>query len=604
MPQFRIWKTKSEDGHSSLIEAPGPACDQCRQRKSKCDRHHPGCGTCVRTKSSCTYHATPKRRGPRPRNNHTHSTVKPQAVSGYTHVNYYQRDILPLNAIYNASCVDVQTDSFDQMSFANLDTPNWHGLPTSAESSVPSDSVTASSASYESPASMRINQGDVDGRGFEALQSRSDSASVCNILTPLSSWPRMEEASSLQLPSTFFEPYVRLFVDRLYPIFPVLDSQYLLSLVVHLDDNAEPPSITKAEYALLSSLTAATIVQLNMEDSSTVPGVISPCGDESDHRSGSHGIQVPSSSAQFFVSQCRQTRQEYDFIQELDESTILTSFFLFAYYGNLDQSRLAWYYLHEAIGFAQSLGLDNPETYIDLSTAMQQQRCRLFWLLFISERSGAKCPTHLHTCWLDVFSFHTTNLKHDESNYILHRAFAIQHRRQVVLRPSIDFPKVFDSHNPKLIYGFVALTKVFKSIDDDFISRWRSSHDHHRGEVVDYHKTTASLLNDSDLAGVLSISEIDDTQKLDVLVTQQWLRILVYQIHLRRPPSSFSSSANLEQNTSEARGKKSKLASSKFDYRHIVDTCKNLMQVLSRANRVLLEAHGIGMVSVSSDCVK
>ncbi|OAQ67743.1 amylase cluster transcriptional regulator AmyR [Pochonia chlamydosporia 170] len=452
------------------------------------------------------------------------------------------------------------------MSFANLDTPNWHGLPTSAESSVPSDSVTASSASYESPASMRINQGDVDGRGFEALQSRSDSASACNILTPLSSWPRMEEASSLQLPSTFFEPYVRLFVDRLYPIFPVLDSQYLLGLVVHLDDNAEPPSITKAEYALLSSLTAATIVQLNMEDSSTVPGVISPCGDESDHRSGSHGIQVPSSSAQFFVSQCRQTRQEYDFIQELDESTILTSFFLFAYYGNLDQSRLAWYYLHEAIGFAQSLGLDNPETYIDLSTAMQQQRCRLFWLLFISER-----------------------------------AFAIQHRRQVVLRPSIDFPKVFDSHNPKLIYGFVALTKVFKSIDDDFISRWRSSHDHHRGEVVDYHKTTASLLNDSDLAGVLSISEIDDTQKLDVLVTQQWLRILVYQIHLRRPPSSFSSSANLEQNTSEARGKKPKLASSKFDYRHIVDTCKNLMQVLSRANRVLLEAHGIGMEQKISD---
>jgi hypothetical protein len=93
-----------------------------------------------------------------------------------------------------------------------------------------------------------------------------------------------------------------------------------------------------------------------------------------------------------------QARREYDFIEQMDESTIMTSFFLFAYYGNLDQSRSAWYYLREAIGFAQSLGLDSSETYSDLSAESQQQRQRLFWLLFISERYDATPTPPIIAC--------------------------------------------------------------------------------------------------------------------------------------------------------------------------------------------------------------
>jgi hypothetical protein len=254
-----------------------------------------------------------------------------------------------------------------------------------------SDAIAASSELYESAASVQINQCDIDETGFDAFLS--ESASIGSLTAPSSTWPRTEEPT-LQLPSSFFEPYVRLFVDRLYPIFPVLDAQYLLSLV--RGDEASAPSTTKAEYALLSSLAAATIVQLNVEESPTIPGV-NLCGDESGLRSSSRRTQTPS-SGEFFASQCRQARREYDFIEELDESTILTSFFLFAYYGNLDQSRSAWYYLHEAIGFAQSLGLDSPETYHDLSAEIQQRRCRLFWLLFISERFDAT-PS---SCCIDV----------------------------------------------------------------------------------------------------------------------------------------------------------------------------------------------------------
>ncbi|KAK2591698.1 hypothetical protein QQS21_010610 [Conoideocrella luteorostrata] len=542
MAQFSVYRAKPGDGH--LVEAPGQACDQCRQRKSKCDRRRPGCGTCAKTMSTCTYFAAPKRRGPRPRN----SRPIVRAVLDYAEDNCGQHMVLTRSTTPGgASYADVGDNYFDQMSFPNPDPPDW--LTTTAESPSLSDTVTASSASRDSSDPTPTNQyNNEEEPGFDVFLP--ESASLANLATP----PVSLKKTSVQLPPCFFEPYVRLFIDRLYPIFPVLDCHYLLSLV-HVDGTIAAPSTTKAEYALLSSLAAATIVQLNIDDFPTVPGLDSCSSDESRRRSSFRGKEVPS-SGQFFASQCRQARQEYDFIEESDESTIMTSFFLFAYYGNLDQSRQAWYYLHEAIGFAQSLGLDSPEAYLNLSPNKQQQRCRLFWLLFITER-----------------------------------AFAIQHQRQVVLRPSIDFPKVFDSHDPKLIYGFVALAKIFKSIDDGFISQWR--HPHQSSEVNFHGKTLASISNGMDLAGILSISEMDETQKLDVLVTQQWLRVLACQIQLRRPASL----ANLVQSTSESRGI-AELSGGRSDQCFIIDTCKSLMQVLSKANRVSLEAHGIGMVSV------
>jgi hypothetical protein len=84
-----------------------------------------------------------------------------------------------------------------------------------------------------------------------------------------------------------------------------------------------------------------------------------------------------------------QARQQRGFIEEPDEWTVLTSFFLFAYHGNLNQSQLAWYYLREAIGFIEALGLDEKNTYTGLDMETAQRRCRIFWLLFITERSVA-----------------------------------------------------------------------------------------------------------------------------------------------------------------------------------------------------------------------
>ncbi|KAJ0141003.1 Uncharacterized protein HZ326_16091 [Fusarium oxysporum f. sp. albedinis] len=65
----RLYDPKSG---APLQRAPGPACDQCRRSKAKCNRQQP-CLTCTRRQITCCYDAIPKIRWRRPR---THSRIE------------------------------------------------------------------------------------------------------------------------------------------------------------------------------------------------------------------------------------------------------------------------------------------------------------------------------------------------------------------------------------------------------------------------------------------------------------------------------------------------------------------------------------------------
>lgn len=183
-----------------------------------------------------------------------------------------------------------------------------------------------------------------------------------------------DSAATGQLPRSVFLPYVNLFLERLYPIFPVLERHTLL--IALQEPPLEPQPIPPSIYCFLAALSAATIVQLNV--TGPLPGF-----DGQEPAAGAMPLSYP---AQLFVAESLRTRRDCDFIECADEYTILSSFFLFAYYGNMERHRSAWYYLREAIGFALSLGLADPETYLGLNTETQQFRRRLFWLLFVTER--------------------------------------------------------------------------------------------------------------------------------------------------------------------------------------------------------------------------
>lgn len=91
-------------------------------------------------------------------------------------------------------------------------------------------------------------------------------------------------------------------------------------------------------------------------------------------------------SADAYVAQCLRDRQRGNFIVDADEWTILASFCLFSYYGNLNQSKMAWYYLREAISFVIAQELDREEYYTHLDVEVGERRRRLYWLLLITER--------------------------------------------------------------------------------------------------------------------------------------------------------------------------------------------------------------------------
>jgi hypothetical protein len=156
-----------------------------------------------------------------------------------------------------------------------------------------------------------------------------------------------------------------------------------------------------------------------------------------------------------------------------------------------------------------------------------------------------------------------------------------------MLRPSIELPRVFESSDPRLIYGFVTLVKVFAAVDNKFLSVWRDDQPGGRNHA---HDATApsltQLLNyNDDVPGALSMSEMDETQRLDILVTRQWLRALVWRLRLRHGVRSLSSNENQPL-----------LLPHKGDAHHPFQTSRSVLGIISAANRIALEAHGIGMV--------
>jgi hypothetical protein len=191
---------------------------------------------------------------------------------------------------------------------------------------------------------------------------------------------------SWTVPTSCFVPYVTLFFDRLYPVFPVLERDSLPS-----EESVDDASHQGWDrYALHAALAAAVTIQLNIvgsqhDDFPSMPSASSPSPSSPPSPSSTRGGNEFYTS-DFWTSHALRARQQWDFMSDPDEATVMTSFLLFEYYGNKNHSQKAWYYLREAIGFVLAMGLDDPETYVGLESRVAQRRCRLFWLLFITER--------------------------------------------------------------------------------------------------------------------------------------------------------------------------------------------------------------------------
>jgi hypothetical protein len=177
--------------------------------------------------------------------------------------------------------------------------------------------------------------------------------------------------------------HIQAFLRHMFPIMPVVDGEELLADAVRLDE------LTPSRYALIVSLCAATRVQLGL--------------DKIEDRTGNlPGVDIPSTpevTGEMLLSMAEMSLSQYSIIDDYSLDSILTSFFLFAGYGNLDNARRAWFYLNQSITLAQALSLTSEEGYCGLLASEREVRRRIFWLLFVTERRVmAQSPIHVNYC--------------------------------------------------------------------------------------------------------------------------------------------------------------------------------------------------------------
>lgn len=171
-----------------------------------------------------------------------------------------------------------------------------------------------------------------------------------------------------RLASQILLAHVNVYLKYLFPIMPVVRGDQLRS------DCNDPERLSARRYAFLASLCAATHIQLKLDGAAPVDSALR-IGD-------GHSLM----SGEELLAEAVRARAGCDLLEEVGMESLLTSFFLFASYGNLDRQDHAWFFLCQATSFAFSLGLHRESTYANYATEEAEERRRVFWLLFITER--------------------------------------------------------------------------------------------------------------------------------------------------------------------------------------------------------------------------
>ena len=334
------------------------ACDCCRKRKVRCDGESP-CDPCRKATIRCAYLQPPKKKGPKGlrsaqvlRALRDIDQVAPgprvASLSPAVPTERYSQWSLSLESSPGAGAVNDLDHATSVIPISNSpayaqNSRDIHGHPQAH----PSDS-SVSSATYT-----------VNGSWGLPFSQPQQSHVACVDSQPVSG--RVSNAR--------FHPYIQLFFGHLFPIMPIISPEVYLDHRIYDRTN----SMSTNTYAFFCALSAATIVQLNasvqLPPSDPLPG-------------------RPSAGAENFAEECLRARQHHDCVQRPTVLSVMTSFFLFAYYGNDEgeNSERAWLYLQEAITFAEILGLDDERALEKVKPEEAQWGRRLFWLLFVTER--------------------------------------------------------------------------------------------------------------------------------------------------------------------------------------------------------------------------
>lgn len=292
--------------------------------------------------------------------------------------------------------------------------------------------------------------------------------------------------------------HVQVFMKHLFPIMPVVNDRELLTDSLRLDE------LSPSRYAFLLSLCAATRIQLKLDNA-----------EEYDETSVGINTSLDSPlTGEALLTAAEQARRQFNVVDDLSLDTLLTSFFLFAGYGNLEKHTHAWFYLNQAISLALSMGLHSESAYSNLEEHDREIRRRIFWLLFVTERYESSVfllNTGLITCH--------------------NRTYALQHRRPVMLRNTISKPQIVDSDCPIVMHDFVNHVRLFELLPCS-LYEWQPHTDGCQPQGV---ALSHSISNK--LSAVQPAESVMESQRFDTLVTQQWLRVSMWRLAFGAKPN-------------------------------------------------------------------
>jgi hypothetical protein len=316
--------------------------------------------------------------------------------------------------------------------------------------------------------------------------------------------------------------FLKTYDERMYPVWPVINTERIIAAFRHDWDN---PELCALVFAVCAGTGAQLLFNSYAQEWSAVR---TPRGNDS------MALQDR------FAVEAERYRSKYDYRESTTTEAILVPLFLHFYYGAKGKKQTTSFLLREAVTLCQLTGLDKEETYRGLNAEDESCRRRTFWLLYVTERGHA-----------------------------------MQQGTRICLAKTISLPSDDSQNKPHVLQAFNTLVHLFASVDGVLV-------DHETGTKGQCQRYSIEML--SQLQHKLRHHdqwpvEWTEAQRGDIAMTQQWLRILVWQLSLR--------------NISMSR----KPSDDSMSFTYPAHVSKDALCSISTVHVDALVAHGPGMVS-------
>lgn len=206
-----------------------------------------------------------------------------------------------------------------------------------------------------------------------------------------------------------------------------------------------------------------------------------------------------------YADEAKRVRSLFDYTSHPNVETLLSSFFLYAHYTNVQgKTSQAIVYLREAISISQLLSFHDPKTYAKKSAIEGHRWRKIYYTLLVTER---------FVCFEDAMP--------------------------VILDPCIDLPLLENEEYPSLLAGFIELAKVFSVPDKHFFEEIHRKDDQQRMQAFrDYIENQEGLNKRRYILEVQtklrqpldSLKNASDSQKLNIILSRSWIQAIAWHI--------------------------------------------------------------------------